>query len=90
MNYAYSWADGKIGFGKKIPEGAFEIAKHVNTKLLKETVKNHASDNGEFIVSVRLAYLGITKEDPVECLLRFYDYINKILERKKQRSDGSK
>lgn len=79
MIYAYCWADGKIDFGKNIPEGALEIAKHENKGLLKETVKLHASDNGRFIVSVRLAYLGITNNDPVDCLIKFSRYIEKIL-----------
>jgi hypothetical protein len=86
MMYAYSWADGLIGFGNQIPEGALEIARHKNKNLLMEKVKLHASDDGRFIVSVRTAYLGITKENPVDCLINFGDYINKILAKRKSRA----
>jgi hypothetical protein len=87
MIYAYAWADGTLGFGKKIPEGALEVAK--GSKKIAEVVCNHASDDGSFIVSVKLAYLGITERDPVDCLIEFRKYINGILNnRKKQVSDN--
>lgn len=79
LYYAYCWSDGQIGFGKTIPEGALEITNHTNAKRLKETITCHASDDGKFIVSLRLAYLKITDSDPVDCLINFRQYINRIL-----------
>lgn len=82
--YAYCWADGKIGgYAKRIPNGALPIAQYHNKNILKEIVKLHASDNGRYLPGVRLAYLGITGDDPIDCLIRFGDYLNNILEREK-------
>jgi hypothetical protein len=82
--YAVAWADGTIGFRKRIPAGALPIAKGKKEKI-KEVIRLHASDNGKFIVGVRLAHLGIINENPVDCLIKFSEYIEKILEREKQK-----